>query len=290
MCLVVFRIMPIERYDMKKEIVYKTQPYPNPPYINIATGRAAQWANSPVFISDPNADEIHSPTAAGFCCSPTTSIVMSGSRNIDRQNVLKLFPKMDDGYDFHHTYSFTDGGKYNSTCNGQMVLRRNHNSSKPHTGAVKQYTEVYGRYSMEFNNFILSEEYKCNCHCEITADSIEDDAQINYFSSIHKLDIPEWLFHVYTGKKKLPKYYRTEKDDVESVQDIAHLTDKSVHDCSVEFLLTLPHIQEKLAKTGISSALPFAFDPCGNVFIASKNVIYFFDDECDYITKVTPID
>lgn len=275
---------------MKQEIFYKTQPYPNPPYIDIVTGRTAQWAHSPVFISDPNATALNSPTAVGFCCSPAISIVMSGSRATDRQNCINQFPNMDAGYDFHHTYSFIDRGRNNSVCNGQMVLRRNHNSSKPHTGAVKQYTEVYGRYSMQFNEFISSEEYQCNCHFEENTDYIEDAMTTEDFASLNNLDMPDWLFQVYTGKEKLPKHYRSTDNGVESIQDIAHLTDKNAYDCSVEFLLKQSHIQEKLAEIGVRSAVPFAFDPCGNVFIASKNEIYFFDDECDYITKVTPIE
>lgn len=48
----------------------------------------------------------------------------------------------------------------------------------------------------------------------------------------------------------------------------------------MEFLLTLPYFCEKLAELG-SKAFPFAFDPCGNVYIAAGKDVWFLDDECD---------
>lgn len=54
--------------------------------------------------------------------------------------------------------------------------------------------------------------------------------------------------------------------------------------------MSLPFMKAKLAEIGDITAVTFAFDPCGNAFIATKSGIVFFDDECDEIKKADSID
>lgn len=273
---------------MEKMPLNWTNAYPKPPYEDIATSRPAPWAHAPVFLRDPAATAANSPTGNGFCCTAAGVITMSGNRAADRANYIAQHPGIWANYDFHHTYSFHDGGRNGSWCQGQLVLRTNHNTSKPHTGAVKQYQERYGRYAVAFDEFIELDEYKRNQFSEVRAASVLQE-ELDRFIDSSRLEFPEWLRNVYIGNASLPLYYRTEDGYVESVESAAPLTSQNIWDCSIDFLLTLPHMQAKLAEIGIATAVPFAFDPCGNVFIAAKNEIFFFDDECDIITKVTGI-
>lgn len=274
---------------MNQQPLAWTDPYPNPPYINIPTGRAAPWTNSPEFIQDPAATAQTSPTAAGFFCSPTAIITMSGSRRNDRANFLGLFPAWNRGdCDFHHTYSFANGGVNNSTCSGQMVLRRDHNTSKPHTGAVKQYEEAFRTvYRLTYDELIQSPEYAAGGFAPLMAPLAVSGGELDRFASRNGLEIPSWLAGVYSGNASLSPHWKTGGGYVETMQDVAPLIDRYARDCSVEFLLSLPHIRAKLAELGDARAVPFAFDPCGNVFIAAGNQVFLFDDECGRIEEVS---
>lgn len=272
---------------MENTILTKTNPYPNPPYQDINTRRAAPWTHSPVFLVDPQATVQNSPTAIGFYCTAAQPITMSGNRRTDRENYIATHPGNWNEYDFHHTYSFVDGGREHSTCNGQLVLRRNHNDSKPHTGAVKQYQELYRRYAVRYEDFVASDKYNANENSQLAITDSYSDDELTLFEQTHKVMFPHSLRNVYTGQAKLFSYYRTELGDVETIQEIAPVTSSNPWVCSIDFLLNLQHIKAKLAEIGNPTAVPFAFDPCGNVFIAAGNKIYFFDDECDEITKVT---
>ena len=276
---------------MDKPILTWTNAYPNPPYINIPTGRPAPWTHSPVFIHDGTASAQNSPTAVGFYCSPAAQIVMSGNRRDDRLNFLANFNDWDlDGFDFHHTYSFGNAGPNNSTCDGQMVLRRNHNTSKPHTGAVKQYEEAFHAiYRLSYDELISSPEYAGGGFAPLRAPLAVSDGEFNRFASRNKLEFPSWLAEVYAENASLSPYWKTGGGYVETMQDIAPLADRYAWDCSVEFLLSLPHIQAKLAELGDAKAVPFAFDPCGNVFVATGNQVFLFDDECDRIEEVNAV-
>ena len=276
---------------MDNPILTWTNAYPNPPYVNIPTGRAAPWTNSPVFIPDEMATDQNSPTAAGFFCSPTAIITMSGSRRNDRANFLGLFPAWNRGdCDFHHTYSFANGGINNSTCSGQMVLRRDHNTSKPHTGAVKQYEEAFRTvYRLSYDELIQSPEYATGGFAPLMAPLAVSGGELDRFASRNGLEFPSWLTEVYAGNVSLSRYWKTDGGYVETMQDIAPLADRYAWDCSVNLLLSLSHIRAKLAELGDTKAVPFAFDPCGNVFIAAGNQVFLFDDECERIEEVNAV-
>lgn len=261
-----------------------TNAYPNPPYIDINTNRPAQWAHSPVFIRDAAATPINSPTNIGFCCTNTVQIVMSGSRQTDRINFGGNWP----GYDLHHTYSFVDGGRNNSTCMAQMVLRRDHNVSKPHTGAVKQYQEVYGRYSARLNELMENDSINAADKFTSLTDCYSANA-IDEFEDTMKIELPGWLKNLYTGSVNASRIYSTSDGYIQTIEEIAPLTQQNAIDCPMDYLLTLSHIKQKLSELGCENAVPFAFDPCGNVFVAAGNDIYFFDDECDIIEKVDAV-
>ena len=260
-----------------------SQAYPYPPFHDILTGSDRQWAHSPVFLQDPTTTINNSPTANGFFCTQAILIPMTGSRRTDRINVINQFGgnlQAWGAFDLHHTYTFHMIENI-PHCYAQMVLRTDHNWSKPHLGAVSQYAHYYNtRYrAIRNEEMCLEDNFNDDLELSVCPEKLSE-SDLEQFEEKHGVEIPEWLRKVYRDNEEFPKCFSLNNEYIEVVQAYAPLLAKNVYDCSVEFLLTLPYFCEKLAELG-SKAFPFAFDPCGNVYIAAGKDVWFLDDECD---------
>ena len=266
--------------------------YPVPPYEESRpTGQHGMWAYSPVFRRDPSATPRNYRTNKGFCCSRCISIPMSGSRSTDRNTFMRLTDTAATdwtGYQLHHTFSFNVDDRETPICDVQMVWGKAHNESKPHLGAVWRYEQHYNRgYRSSVAEFISSDEYIRGRTVLSEAKRNISDSLVADFEERHEIFVPDGLIDIYHGKERLPAFYKTEDYGVETIEELLPLSD--CERFSVENILAAPYIQGVLEKIG-NNALPFAVDPCGNAYIASGSDIYFYDDECDTLLRVSVLE
>ena len=259
-------------------------PYPLPNITSIRTGRGGDFEYSPLFLT------------TGGDCTATSQIIMSGSRHTDRTNYKNAHadPSGHDwlGYQFHHTFSFTDTGRDTSTCNGQMVLSRAHCNTLRHTGAVWQYQQVHGRYKMPLTDFLNSDAYEQDKAAQIFIDEDKKAtaSDIKKFKFMYMLDIPDWLSDVFQGKTGLPVTCKTTDGSVETIGEIIQLTSESDEMFTVESILDLPNIKEIFKDFFLNKpVIPYASDLCGNIFVCVGDKTYFYDHEADAVLEVSAL-
>lgn len=256
------------------------QAYPAPQYIDHPSPAAAQqlgpnYAHSPEFVP------VH------FDCSGCRIINMTGSRAQDRRELAALIlpPGQLGGYDCHHIYDF-NGNQKNPQCSAQFVLRRSHVASYNHAGAVYQYSVFFGRpYRSSFEEFdkslaapdeFLSPAVPC------LSDEVERFEQ-------RYRPLPGWLRQLYLQGLTVAPAYRFEDGRLEYVQSLAPLFAGSVQECGVDTVFECGVLNLEPVRDWSQNAVPFAFDPCGNIFLTDGEDTFFFDHEtfsCDAVTAV----
>lgn len=268
------------------------QPYPSPHIRSIATGRGGSHEYSPEF------------QLSGMNCTGLVNMTMLGSRWADRAAFVRAY-----GYfptcHFHHTFSFANGGtSANSTCSAQMVLAVAHIATYPHTGAVWQFKQVYPAFYAasnedgegagatgtgdggtfgegELKEIYIDEELKANSR------------DIENFEYSYLLKIPEWLSEVFQGKRPLSAKFETVEGAAKGVVTVEHilqLVSKEKTAVTAELIRDLPAtkaIFKRLFPNG--NVIPFATDPCGNIFACVDGTTYFYDHEEDEALRATAI-
>lgn len=269
-------------------------PYLGPQYINIPSPAAGlnigiNYSNSPQFVPGipPN----------GFQCSPVVNINMSGNYATDRARTLAVLaaapigwlPVTGQRYDCHHTYSFVAG--INPSCFSQMVLTIDHNASKLHAGAVVQYRWQYGRgYAIHIDELPGFAEQNILDDISLVSPVSLSNSDVDGFEKQYGVKLPDWLRTIFIDNASVKPYFKTADNHVESVQSVIPLLVQSNRECSVGDVLSIDETKDVLKKLGPSLAIPFAFDPCGNIFFALADKIFFFEHECCEFTEVIGVE
>lgn len=255
-----------------------TFPYPLPLIGSIATGRVGGFQYSPVFWN------------VGVTCTAPVMIAMSGNRNTDRQNFIALNPGNWQGCHFHHTFTFNIPVPGGATCFAQMVTASAHIATYRHTGAAWQCKQAYpGTYRMFVKDFLHSWERADEpVFVETGREASAEDVSV--FAYANQLTIPGWLSEVFQGKTGLPKFCKTADGGVEAVESVIPLTVKGEQDFNAGYILGLPVIKEIFADFFPGKkVIPYADDPCGNLYVCVDDKTYFYDHEEDGVVEVVPL-
>jgi len=256
--------------------------YPTPPYINHPSPAAAaalggNYANAPEFMP------------AFLPCTACYLINMSGSRRTDRRRLraqVPVLPANLQNYDCHHIYDFNNN-QYNPQCSAQFILRANHVQSYQHAGGVYQYETFFG---VNYRNAI-EEEFESSL---ATPDVFRTPAASSLLKDVERFEqtyraLPGWLKELYLEGRTVAPAYRFGNGRLEYVQALAPLFAAGKDDCGIDTVLDLGVFDTPILHNTFTDAVPFAFDPCGNIFLASGNDVYFFDHEssaCEAVTAV----
>lgn len=255
-------------------------PYPAPQYVDHPSPAAAQqlganYAHSPEFVP------------RHFRCTNCRVINMTGSRAHDRQALgAQILPA---GrlrrYDCHHIYDF-NMNRQNPLCSAQFVLRRSHIASYNHAGAVYQYSVFFGvPYRSSFEEFDKSlaapDEF-------LSPEAPYSTAEVERFEKSYR-PLPAWLRQLYLQGSSAPPAYRFGDGRLDYVQSLAPLFAEDAEDCGADtvFDCAVPGLEPVRARS--ENAVPFAFDPCGNIFLADGGDVFLFDHEsfsCETVTAV----
>lgn len=249
---------------MNKELT-SALPY-LPPIIDIATGLGGSMAHSPDFSNLTNY---------------SMNLTMSGSRSVDRRNLLNNFPNAPaTGHHCHHTYSYNYANG-NASANMQLVAARTHIATYPHPGAVRQWN-TSGNHQHRYRS-IMEEAVT-----SLVKYSKEDLVK---FESKFNTKIPAEIVDVYLKQAPITSAFRINGNG------------ETVHIAELLVLFEFPkeknipdvgYVIETLKANGISiysrdsnnEPIPYAVDDCGNIFYYSfdnnDNVHYwFYDHEYD---------
>lgn len=256
-------------------------PYPAPQYVDHPSPAAAQqlganYAHSPEFVP------------GHFLCTRCIVINMTGSRARDRLALAGQIqpPGGPRGYDCHHIYDF-NMNRANPRSSAQFVLRRSHIASYNHAGAAYQYGVFFGvpyRGSFEeFDKSLAAPEEFLSPEAPYSKDEVER------FEKSYR-PLPAWLRQLYLQGSAVPPAYRFGDGRLEYVQSLAPLFAKDAEDCGADtvFDCAVPELEPVRARSG--KAVPFAFDPCGNIFLADGDDVFLFDHESFSCEAVTAVD
>lgn len=260
--------------------------YPNPPYIDHPSPAAAEklgdnYAHAPEFLLNY------------FACSRCNTINMSGSRSTDRKRLKALTGDPPQGklsdYDCHHIYDF-NFSQDAPQCTAQFILRRSHIDSYQHAGAVNQYETFFEK------------EYKDGLPDIFKADLASPDVlrapavpsllkDVESFEQNYRL-LPSWLRELYLKGLAAAPAYRFENGRLEYIYVLAPLFAADERDCGIDTVFQLGIFSgTEILRDKFSHAVPFAFDPCGNIFFANGDKdVYFFDHETASCERVTAVE
>ncbi len=246
--------------------------YPDPPYIdhpspNAAARLGAGYAPSPEF------------RAEHFACSSCNTINMSGSRSTDRNRLHAITGDPTNGrlrdYDCHHIYDFNYDDK-SPQCSAQFILRKSHIASYNHAGGVEQYREHFGH---GYDNAI--EEFNAALAVPDVFRAPAVPLPLKEVESFERdyRPLPGWLRDIYLGGPAIDPAYRFEDGRLEYVQALAPLFSEGRLDCGIDTVFRAGVFGQEPLRDRFRHAMPFAFDPCGNIFFAEGGDVFFFDHE-----------